>query len=55
MTDSYLPPAVTSEQPIMEPPPPVSTADHRRTIIALTSAAFISIVLVALIAIFDVR
>jgi hypothetical protein len=39
----------------MPSPPPVQNTDSRRTIIALTSAAFISLVVVALLTIFDVR
>ena len=54
MTDSYVPRLETSE-PAVQNPPTVENSDSRRTIIALTSAAFISIVVVALLAIFDVR
>jgi len=39
----------------MQNPPTLPTSDTRRTIIALTSAACISIALVVLLVIFDVR
>jgi hypothetical protein len=36
-------------------PPTLPNSDNRRTVIALTSAACISIALIALLVIFDVR
>jgi hypothetical protein len=39
----------------MQTPPSVPNYDNRRTIIALASAACISIALIALLVIFDVR
>jgi hypothetical protein len=51
---AYLLPPVTPDQPA-PPPPALPNGDHRRTIIALVSAAFISVALLALLAIFDVK
>ena len=54
MTDSYVPRLDKSDPPV-QTPPTIPNSDSRRTIIALTSAACISIALVALLMIFDVR
>ena len=56
MTDNYLPGSTMPTHPLPEPAiPATAPADGRRTAIALVSAALISVVVLALLAIFDVK